>query len=104
MFEINGEDVRHKRLCELVKAHCEKHPNNVVLDHYYYDRNGLNGEVDVLVANRYGLWFYEIKSKHHSTAWHKAQEQYKRFKDAHKGFPQYIKGVYVTPEKIKRLG
>lgn len=100
---IPSEDPRHVRLCELVAEHCKHHKDWVTLDHYYYDEHGLIGEVDVLAANKYGLFFYEIKSKHTGSAYRKAKEQFSRFKKAHEEIGQSIRGVYVTPEKIKRL-
>ena len=99
---IRDEDPRHKRLCDIVEKHCEKH-DCVVLRNYVYDEKGVIGEIDVLTADQYGLCMYEIKSKHTSSSYRKAREQFERFYNSHKDIGQSIRGIYVTPTRIRRL-
>ena len=61
------------------------------------------GEVDVLTFNeeREVYHFYEIKSRDNFPNYAKATQQYRRYLLAHPG--DFVKGVYVTPTKVRRL-
>lgn len=59
-----------------------------------------DGEVDVLALSPYNEWhFYEIKSGKGKIV--RAQSQFDRFKLTHPLLE--VKGVYVSPYKVKRL-
>jgi len=67
-----------------------------------YQAGRRNGEIDVLTRTNDNVYhFYEVKSRHYPGALKKAQKQFNRFKSSYPS--RKIKGVYVTPTKIKRL-
>ena len=74
-----------------------------IFKNYEYDEKKAIGEVDVLAfdISKGKVRFYEVKSNHNDRAFSKALQQYYRFNRAHKNLD--IKGIYVTPTKIKRL-
>ena len=59
------------------------------------------GEIDLLRYSKQRLVMYEVKGNHSNVGYRKAKEQYKRFKRYLS--PLEVVGVYVTPERIKRL-
>lgn len=71
--------------------------------HFYYNERGLMGEVDVLAYDKEFNFhhFYEIKSYYTKNNYRKAEEQFHRYLKAHP--EQKVKGVYVTPKKVRRL-
>lgn len=96
-----GECKKHRKtLVELVGRLSQK-PHDIIFTNLSYHVDGMDEEADVLMERR-GIWhFYEVKSRHSNGFYRKATEQYKRFKKAHPDMD--IKGVYVTPQLVRRL-
>lgn len=74
-----------------------------IKQHFYYNKNQIIGEVDVLAYNKKNNFyhFYEVKTHNSRRSYVKALRQYHRYLKAHP--EQKIKGVYVTPKRIKRI-
>lgn len=74
-----------------------------IFKNYEYKIGKLVGEVDVLAFDmeKNRVRFYEVKSNDSRKAYDKAFLQFYRFKKAYNNLN--VKGVYVTPTKIRRL-
>ena len=98
---------KHDKLLEDIVKRLRKDKKYLVIDKKFeYCVNGITGEVDIVAMlnpikyrNRYN--FYEIKSHHSHKQYNKAREQYAKYCLTHP--MQRIKGVYITPEKVRRL-
>jgi len=77
---------------------------DIVQSNIEYCRNGYVGEVDVLTYRKdNNTWyFWEVKSSYCRKSKTKAKEQYQRYCAAHP--KKKIRGIYVTPTKLLRLG
>ena len=95
---------RHEKTVDwLVNRLMEGGKYTFVQDDIEYHRHGYVGQVDVLTYRKDNntYYFWEIKSSNNRKGFKKAKEQYKRYCMAHPR--KRVKGIYVTPYKIKKL-
>lgn len=102
--KLEGE-VRHDFIVSHVAKRLKKYGNySFVKTHVeYYDSNkNVLGEADVLAydSKHNVLHFYEIKGRYSKKNFGTAKKQYRRFNVF---TPNKVLGVYVSPQKVKRL-
>ena len=98
----NGDCAKHKKCQRNLEERLESKPHLAIAANVEYHVRGLDGEVDVAVLkDKNYVHFYECKARDSLKAYRKATEQFQRYCKAHPH--QRVKGVYVTPTKIKRL-
>ncbi len=98
---MDKAEKKHRDLVErLTLRLLDKNYDAVLMNPTYHVDNKV-GELDVLAIRGNHANYYEVKCHDSYKRRHKAGEQINRVKQA---FPQWdIRGVYVSPEKIRRF-
>ena len=96
----------HDQLLDCLEARVRRaHPKACVQRNIEYgiraDHLYPEGELDLCRYTPKRLVVYEVKGNHTNAGYRKAKEQIRRFKNYVK--PLNVIGVYVTPERIKRI-
>jgi len=98
----SGDCIKHTKCQRNLESRLEQKPHLAIAANVEYLVRGLHGEVDVAVLkDKNYVHFYECKSRDSSVAFNRAVKQFHRYVEAHPH--QRVKGVYVTPTKVRRL-
>ena len=103
--KLTGE-LRHDYIVKQVSKKLKEQGNysfvNTHIEYYDAKSKCVLGEVDILAYDeRFNvLHFYEVKGRFSKSNFKKAKTQFKRFQEYN---PNKVIGVYVSPQKVKRL-
>jgi predicted AAA+ superfamily ATPase len=94
--------VKHEDIVWSLATRLQQNPRyDYVQVHYTYDKEGKQGECDIVAYNKHSIHYYEVKCHTNKQSYEHASTQFRRFKATHPSLnPKFI---YITEDTVKRV-